>query len=69
MDMLYDFASAITHEVKFKASVDVFLRCVFRKEQYKTFGSTSSRQCHVCFTLGNMISSVRDIYVYGSMNK
>ena len=48
MDMLYDIASAITHEVKFKAS---------------------SRQGHVCFTVRNMISSIRDIYGYGNMKK
>jgi hypothetical protein len=31
MDMLYDFASAITHEVKFKASVDVFSKMCIQK--------------------------------------
>jgi hypothetical protein len=31
MDMLYDFASTIPHEVKFKASVDVFSKMCIQK--------------------------------------
>ena len=69
MDMLYDFASAITHEVKFKASVDVFSKMCIQKGAIENIWKHIITQGHVWFTVGNMISSIRDIYVYGSMTQ